>query len=106
MRLQPLYRVIVRGALVFFSWRPAAALARELAGLLVDPVEGVYPGALTIAGPSIVSGGADEGAPTEVLVFPGFVDLQVYDDRTIARNGVTGYLKATRDPLTTTGELC
>jgi N-acetylglucosamine-6-phosphate deacetylase len=106
MRLQPLYRVIVRGALVFFSWRPAAALARELAGLLVDPVDGVYPGALTIEGPSIVSVRADEDAPTDVLVFPGFVDLQVYDDRTIARNGVTGYLKATRDPLTTTGELC
>jgi N-acetylglucosamine-6-phosphate deacetylase len=46
-----------------------------------------------------------EDGPAEPLVFPGFVDLQVYDPAGVAGQGVTGYLLATRrveeveDPL-------
>src|SRR6187397_235284 len=83
MRLQTLYRVSGRGALVFPRDDRTAALARELAGTLVDPVDGAYPGVVVIEGASIESVRADDDAPTDVLVFPGFVDLQVYDDRAI-----------------------
>jgi N-acetylglucosamine-6-phosphate deacetylase len=106
MRLQTLYRVSGRGALVFPRDDRTAALARELAGTLVDPVDGAYPGVVVIEGASIQSVRADDDAPMDVLVFPGFVDLQVYDDRAIVETGVTGYLKATRDPLLGTGGLC
>ena len=37
-----------------------------------------------------------EGGAEEPLVFPGFVDLQVYDPQGLAATGVTGYLLATR----------
>ncbi len=46
-----------------------------------------------------------EGGAEEPLVFPGFIDLQVYDPQGLAATGVTGYLLATRrveaveDPL-------
>jgi hypothetical protein len=46
-----------------------------------------------------------EGGAVEPLVFPGFIDLQVYDPADLGSTGVTGYLLATRtveevdDPL-------
>ncbi len=38
----------------------------------------------------------NEDAPAEPLVFPGFVDLHVYDPGSLLASGVTGYLLATR----------
>lgn len=76
-----------------------------LEGLLVDPIEGARPGAITWEGERIVSVEDLDGGPTEPLVFPGFVDVQVYEPAEVAAHGVTGYLLATRrieevaDPL-------
>ncbi len=71
---------------------------RQLAGLLVDPVDGAYPGVVTVDGDRIVSARAEPEAPQEMMILPGFVDLHVYDADAIAAQGVTGYLRATRDP--------
>lgn len=79
---------------------------RELAGLLVDPVDGAYPGVVTIDGELIAEVRAELEAPQDVLVFPGFVDLHVYDDHALVEHGVTGWLKATRNPDELFGELC
>lgn len=67
-------------------------MARELAGLLVDPIDGARPGVLRIEDGLIAAvDQADE--PLEApLVFPGFVDLHVYDTSRCAAAGVTGYL--------------
>jgi N-acetylglucosamine-6-phosphate deacetylase len=76
-----------------------------LEGLLVDPIEGAFPGALVVEDGIIAEVERREGGAEEPLVFPGFVDLQVYDPSELAATGVTGYLLATRavqevdDPL-------
>lgn len=70
-----------------------------LEGVLVDPVEGARPGRLEIEGGRIVSVAWGEGGPAEPLVFPGFVDLHVYAADGVAAQGVTAYLRATRNPL-------
>lgn len=76
-----------------------------LEGLLVDPIEGVSPGALVLEGGTIAEVRRGEGGPQEPLLFPGFIDLQVYDAGEARSAGVTGYLLATRtvqevgDPL-------
>jgi N-acetylglucosamine-6-phosphate deacetylase len=76
-----------------------------LEGVLVDPIEGSFPGALVVEDGIIAEVERREGGAEEPLVFPGFVDLQVYDPSELAATGVTGYLLATRmvqevdDPL-------
>ncbi|HSE80634.1 MAG TPA: amidohydrolase family protein [Gaiellaceae bacterium] len=76
-----------------------------LEGLLVDPIEGSFAGELVVEDGVIVSVERRDGGAEEPLVFPGFIDLQVYDTRGLAATGVTGYLLATRrvqevdDPL-------
>lgn len=47
-------------------------MTRELAGLLVDPVDGCYPGALRIAGGVIASVARAGGDVGELRVLPGF----------------------------------
>lgn len=69
-----------------------------LEGVLVDPVDGSRPGALTIEDGRIVAVEDDADAASEQLVLPGFIDLHVYEAGDLASLGVTGYLKATRDP--------
>jgi N-acetylglucosamine-6-phosphate deacetylase len=71
---------------------------RLLEGLVVDPVDGVYPGIVEIDGDRIAAVLPRLEAPRDTLLLPGFVDLQVYDPRGLVEQGVTGYLKATRDP--------
>ena len=44
--------------------------------------------------------------PPEPLLFPGFVDLHVYDPDGLSDRGVTGYLLATRRLLDTDDPLC
>src|SRR3989304_5234740 len=61
-------------------------MPRELHGLLVDPVDGPRAAVVRIEGDRIASG--VEGP----LVFPGFVDLQIYDFERCREHGVTGYL--------------
>ena len=76
-----------------------------LEGLLVDPIGGARPGALTIEDDLIVE--VEYGdAREEPLVFPGFVDLHVYAPETLMETGVTGYLLTAREPVETTDPLC
>jgi N-acetylglucosamine-6-phosphate deacetylase len=81
-------------------------VARELAGLLVDPLDGAYPGVLELEGGRIVSVRAEPDAGEAQLVFPGFVDLQVYDPAPLLASGVTAYLLATRTAETTADPRC
>ena len=64
---------------------------RRLQGLLIDPVDGARPGWLTIENGVIetLEVGQDGEGP---LIFPGFVDLQIYDWSRVHEQGVTGYL--------------
>jgi N-acetylglucosamine-6-phosphate deacetylase len=77
-----------------------------LEGLVIDPVEGVYAGELVLEGDRIASVHRREDGPREPLLFPGFVDLHVYDPSSVAASGVTGYLLATRELRTVDDPLC
>ena len=81
-------------------------MTRELAGLLVDPVDGAYPGVLTVDGGLISSAETRPDVPGGVLVFPGFVDLHVYETAGLVESGVTAYLLATRDHRAPVEGLC
>jgi N-acetylglucosamine-6-phosphate deacetylase len=61
---------------------------------------------VTWEGAEIVSVDFLEDGPAEPLVFPGFVDLQVYEPATVAGQGVTGYLLATRRVQEVADPLC
>ena len=83
--------------------KPASRTTLE--GLLVDPIGGAKPGALTVEDHVIV--GVEYGSANEErLVFPGFVDLHVYAPETLVETGVTGYLQTAREPVETTDPLC
>ncbi len=81
-------------------------MARAIAGLLVDPVDGARPGVVAIEDGVVLSVEPEPKAPRGVLVFPGFVDLQAYDATGLLESGVTGYLQATRDPDAEVAGLC
>jgi len=76
-----------------------------LEGLLIDPIGGSFPGVLVLEDGLIAEVERREDGAEEPLVFPGFIDLQVYDPSATAAAGVTGYLLTTRtvaeihDPL-------
>lgn len=67
-------------------------MPQTLDGLLVDPVDGARPGRLQLAGELIVAVEELPGGPEEPVIFPGFVDLQIYDWEPARTQGVTGYL--------------
>jgi N-acetylglucosamine-6-phosphate deacetylase len=77
-----------------------------LEGLLIDPIDGARPGRLTIEGDLIVEVADDPSVPGEPLVFPGFIDLHVYETGELAATGVTGYLQAAWEPVDTSDPLC
>jgi N-acetylglucosamine-6-phosphate deacetylase len=77
-----------------------------LEGLLVDPIDGPRRGKLTIEGDVVSAVEDDPSAPREPLVFPGFVDLQVYEPAGIVTTGVTAYLQAAQEPVATADPLC
>jgi N-acetylglucosamine-6-phosphate deacetylase len=77
-----------------------------LGGLLVDPIDGARPGRLLIENDLIAGVEEDSDEPPERLIFPGFVDLQVYEPAGIAASGVTGYLQAGQEPVPTGDPLC
>jgi N-acetylglucosamine-6-phosphate deacetylase len=64
----------------------------ELRGLLVDPVDGARPGVLHLEGERIAGIEQLDRELAEPLVFPGFVDLHIYDVSGAVAEGVTGYL--------------
>jgi N-acetylglucosamine-6-phosphate deacetylase len=76
-----------------------------LEGVVIDPIGGISPGALVLEEGRIAEVERREGGADDLLLFPGFLDLQVYDATDAAAAGVTGYLLATRaleepdDPL-------
>ena len=76
-----------------------------LEGLLIDPIGGARPGALTIEDDLIAEVEFGE-TNVENVVFPGFVDLHVYAPETLIETGVTGYLVTAREPVETTDPLC
>ena len=78
---------------------------RELAGLLVDPLDGAYPGVLTVENGVIASIERGEVEARE-RIFPGFLDLHVYHAEGLVAQGVTGYLHATREIVDPPDELC
>jgi N-acetylglucosamine-6-phosphate deacetylase len=77
-----------------------------LEGLLVDPVDGSFPGEVAIEAGWIVAVERRPDGPAEPLVFPGFLDLQVYAPEPVAAWGVTGYLLATRRLVEPEDPLC
>jgi N-acetylglucosamine-6-phosphate deacetylase len=77
-----------------------------LEGLVIDPVEGVYAGSVEIEGDRIAAVERRGDGPAEPLIFPGFLDLQVYDAAGLAGTGVTGYLLATRELAPSDDALC
>jgi N-acetylglucosamine-6-phosphate deacetylase len=77
-----------------------------LGGLLVDPINGARPGRLIIEAELIAGVEEDPGEAPERLIFPGFVDLQVYEPAGIAATGVTGYLQTGQEPVPTGDPLC
>jgi N-acetylglucosamine-6-phosphate deacetylase len=82
------------------------ASRHTLEGLVVDPVDGLFPGRVAIEEGRIAAVERLEEGPAEPLVFPGFVDLQVYAPDEVARHGVTGYLLATRTVAEPEDPLC
>ncbi|HEY7003522.1 MAG TPA: amidohydrolase family protein [Gaiellaceae bacterium] len=78
---------------------------RTLEGLLVDPIVGVRPGALAMEGDLIVAV-EERDAAAEQIVFPGFVDLHVYEPGPVIATGVTGYLQTAQRPVETSDPLC
>jgi N-acetylglucosamine-6-phosphate deacetylase len=77
-----------------------------LEGLLVDPIEGASPGALVLEGGTIAEVRRSGDGPQEPLLFPGFIDLQVYHPWDARSAGVTGYLLATRTVQEVEDPLC
>ena len=77
-----------------------------LEGLVIDPIEGPFPGALFVEGGRIAEVERREGGAEDPLLFPGFVDLQVYDAADAPAAGVTGYLLATRTVQEVADPLC
>jgi N-acetylglucosamine-6-phosphate deacetylase len=65
---------------------------RELSGLLIDPIDGPRPGVVRVGGGVIVAVEPVDEDLEAPLVFPGFVDLQIYDFERCREHGVTGYL--------------
>jgi N-acetylglucosamine-6-phosphate deacetylase len=59
-----------------------------------------------LEGELIVAVEEDASAGEQPLIFPGFVDLQVYEPAALAGSGVTAYLQAAQVPVETTDPLC
>ncbi len=67
-------------------------VTRELRGLLIDPIDGVRPGVVRIRGSLIEAVEETTGGPERPSIFPGFIDLQIYEWSRAHEQGVTGYL--------------
>jgi N-acetylglucosamine-6-phosphate deacetylase len=76
-----------------------------LEGLLVDPIDGARQGSLTIEG-DLIGEVREEGGNEGRMLFPGFVDLHVYDPIDLPGRGVTGYLQTGRRPFESADPLC
>ncbi|HET9214366.1 MAG TPA: amidohydrolase family protein [Gaiellaceae bacterium] len=77
-----------------------------LEGLVVDPLDGAFPGLLVLEDGRIAEVERRPGGAEDPLLFPGFVDLHVYAPDRLAGAGVTGYLLATRELREPEDPLC
>lgn len=66
--------------------------AGRLAGMLVDPVEGVRGGEVVWEDGAITRIEPDDALAGGPYVFPGFVDVQLYACEGAVQDGITGYL--------------
>jgi N-acetylglucosamine-6-phosphate deacetylase len=71
-------------------------VARELRGLLVDPIHGPRPGVVRVEDGVIAAVEPVAEDLHEPLVLPGFIDVHIYDYERCAEHGVTGYLATAR----------
>jgi N-acetylglucosamine-6-phosphate deacetylase len=71
----------------------------RFAGVLVDPLDGLRPGAVVVRGGTIGAVEPTEEPETDRFVVPGFVDLHVYAPERLLEHGVTSYLLAAREPV-------
>lgn len=74
--------------------------------MLVDPLDGVRPGAVVVEDGIVVTVEETDVPEGDLVVLPGFVDLQVYEHASLAEQGVTSYLLAAREPAELPGEGC
>jgi N-acetylglucosamine-6-phosphate deacetylase len=77
-----------------------------LEGLVVDPIDGAFRGAVVVEDGRIAAVERTPHGPPEPLLFPGFLDLHVYDPDGVRDRGVTGYLLATRRLVEPEDPLC
>ena len=77
-----------------------------LEGLVVDPIEGAFRGAVVVEDGRIAAVERTPDGPPEPLLFPGFLDLHVYEPDGLVERGVTGYLLATRRLVELEDPLC
>jgi N-acetylglucosamine-6-phosphate deacetylase len=78
----------------------------RFAGVLVDPLDGVRPGAVVVRGETIATVEAMEEPEADLVVVPGFVDLHVYATVGLVEQGVTSYLLAAREPVEPPDDRC
>jgi N-acetylglucosamine-6-phosphate deacetylase len=78
----------------------------RFAGVLVDPLDGVSPGAVVVRGETIATVEATEEPEAELVIVPGFVDLHVYTPTGLLEQGVTSYLLAAREPVELPDDRC
>lgn len=67
-------------------------MTRTLEGRVVDPVQGERLARVQTEGEEIVEVSAIESSSGAHYIFPGFIDLHVYDETDAAAHGLTGYL--------------
>ncbi|MGH3015273.1 MAG: hypothetical protein ACRDNN_10020, partial [Gaiellaceae bacterium] len=77
-----------------------------LEGLVVDPIDGAFRGAVVVEDGRIAEVERTPDGPPEPLLFPGFLDLHVYEPDGLRDRGVTGYLLATRRLVEPDDPLC
>jgi N-acetylglucosamine-6-phosphate deacetylase len=77
-----------------------------LEGLVVDPVDGSFPGTVVVEDGRIAAVERRPGIPPEPVLLPGFLDLHVYAPDRLRGQGVTGYLLATRRLVEPEDPLC
>jgi N-acetylglucosamine-6-phosphate deacetylase len=93
--------VVGRKGAELYSW-----LTVRFAGILVDPLDGVRPGAVVVDGETIAAVESTDEPEGDLVIAPGFVDLHVYAPDELESDGVTSYLVTAREPVDPPDERC
>ncbi|HEY7197863.1 MAG TPA: amidohydrolase family protein [Gaiellaceae bacterium] len=78
----------------------------RFAGVLVDPLDGIRPGAVVVENGFIAEIEEMDDPEGDLVVVPGFVDVHVYAREGLLEQGVTSYLLAARAPVEPPDERC